>query len=290
MDLSMKWLSDYVDVDMDTKEFVLGMTMSGSKVETYRDLSEPLKNIVVGKVAAIEKHTDSEKLWICQLDIGKEQPLQIVTAAQNLYVGAVVPVVLDGGVCIDRHNKTVMKIKKGKLRGVESNGMMCSFDELGMENSDFPYASPDGILIFNEDPEFDKFKVGEDVIKVLGLDDVCVEFEITNNRPDCLSVIGLAREAHATFNKPLKLNPPKFNGIDLDINKELSVEVQNPQLCSRYMAAKVKNIKIAPSPRWMAERLRASGVRAINNLVDITNFVMLEYGHPMHAFDARFVE
>ena len=290
MDLSIKWLNDYIDLDMSPKDFVHGMTMSGSKVETYRDLSEPLKNIVVGKVASIEKHTDSEKLWICQLDIGKAEPLQIVTAAQNLYVGAVVPVVLDGGVCIDRHNKTVMKIKKGKLRGVESFGMMCSFDELGLENSDFPYASPDGILIFNEDPEFDKFKVGEDIIKVLGLDDVCVEFEITNNRPDCLSVIGLAREAHATFNKPLKLNPPKFKGIDLDINKELSVEVQNPQLCSRYMAAKVKNIKIAPSPRWMAERLRASGVRAINNLVDITNFVMLEYGHPMHAFDARFVE
>ena len=290
MDLSMKWLNDYVDADMDIKEFVAGMTMSGSKVETYRDLSEPLKNIVVGKVVSIEKHADSEKLWICQLDVGKEQPLQIVTAAQNLYAGAVVPVVLDGGVCIDRHNKTVMKIKKGKLRGVDSCGMMCSFDELGLENSDFPYASPDGILIFNEDPEFDKFKIGADVVKVLGLDDICVEFEITNNRPDCLSVIGLAREAHATFNKPLKLNPPTFKGIDLDINKELSVEVQNPQLCSRYMAAKVKNIKIAPSPRWMAERLRASGVRAINNLVDITNFVMLEYGHPMHAFDARFVE
>ena len=290
MDLSRKWLSDYVDVDLDTKEFVLGMTRSGSKVETYRDLSEQLKNIVVGKVVSIEKHADSEKLWICRLDIGKEESLQIVTAAQNLYAGAVVPVVLDGGMCIDRHNKTVMKIKKGKLRGVESCGMMCSFDELGLENSDFPYASPDGILIFNEDPEFDKFRIGADVVKVLGLDDTCVEFEITNNRPDCLSVIGLAREAHATFNKPLKLNPPTFKGIDLDINKELSVEVQNPQLCSRYMAAKVKNIKIAPSPRWMAERLRASGVRAINNLVDITNFVMLEYGHPMHAFDARFIE
>ena len=290
MDLSMKWLGDYVDADMPIKDFVAGMTMSGSKVETYRDLSQPLKNIVVGKVISIEKHADSEKLWICQLDIGKEQPIQIVTAAQNLYMGAVVPVVLDGGVCIDRHNKTVMKIKKGKLRGVESCGMMCSFDELGMENSDFPYSSPDGILIFNDDPEFEKFKVGEDVIKAVGLDDICVEFEITNNRPDCLSVIGLAREAHATFNKPLKLTPPTFKGIDADINKELSVEVQNPQLCSRYMAAKVKNIKIAPSPRWMAERLRASGVRAINNLVDITNFVMLEYGHPMHAFDARFVE
>lgn len=290
MDLSMKWLNDYVKADMPIKEFVAGMTMSGSKVETYRDLSEPLKNIVVGKVASIEKHTDSEKLWICQLDIGRDAPVQIVTAAQNLYVGAVVPVVLDGGVCIDRHNNSVMKIKKGKLRGVESCGMMCSFDELGLENSDFPYSSPDGILILNQDPEFDKFTVGCDLIKALGLDDICVEFEITNNRPDCLSVLGLAREAHATFQIPFNYNPPKFKGIDCDINKELSVDVENDKLCSRYMAAKVKNIKIAPSPRWMAERLRASGVRAINNLVDITNFVMLEYGHPMHAFDARFVE
>lgn len=290
MDLSMKWLNDYVKADMPIKEFVAGMTMSGSKVETYRDLSEPLKNIVVGKVVSIEKHADSEKLWICQLDIGRDQPVQIVTAAQNLYVGAVVPVVLDGGVCIDRHNNSVMKIKKGKLRGVESCGMMCSFDELGLENGDFPYASPDGILIFNEDAEFDKFKIGSDIVKVLGLDDICVEFEITNNRPDCLSVLGLAREAHATFGIPFNYDPPKFKGIDCDISKELSVTVENDRLCSRYMAAKVKNIKIGPSPRWMSERLRASGVRSINNLVDITNFVMLEYGHPMHAFDSRFVK
>lgn len=290
LDLSMKWLNDYVKADMPIKDFVAGMTMSGSKVETYRSLSEPLKNIVVGKVLSIEKHQDSEKLWICQLDAGRDKPVQIVTAAQNLYVGAVVPVVLDGGVCIDRHNNTVAKIKKGKLRGVESEGMMCSFDELGMDNSDFPYASPDGILILNDDPDFDKFTVGEDICKAVGIDDICVEFEITNNRPDCLSVIGLAREAHAAFQLPLNLKPPKFKGIDCDINRELSVAVENTQLCSRYMAAKVKNIKIEPSPRWMAERLRACGVRAINNLVDITNFVMLEYGHPMHAFDARYVE
>ena len=290
MDLSMKWLNDYVKADMPIKEFIDGMTMSGSKVETCRDLSEPLKNIVVGKVVSIEKHTDSDKLWICQLDIGRDAPTQIVTAAQNLYVGAVVPVVLDGGVCIDRQNKSVMKIKKGKLRGVESNGMMCSFDELGMENSDFPYASPDGILIFNDDPDFDKFKIGEDVTKAVGIDDTVVEFEITNNRPDCLSVLGLAREAHATFQLPLNLKTPEFKGIDCDINNELSVSIENKDLCSRYMAAKVKNIKLAPSPRWLAERLRASGVRAINNFVDITNFVMLEYGHPMHAFDARYVE
>lgn len=290
MDLSMKWLNDYVKADMPIKDFVAGMTMSGSKVETYRSLSEPLKNIVVGKVLSLEKHADSEKLWICQVEVGQDKPIQIVTAAQNLYVGAVVPVVLDGGVCIDRHNHTVAKIKKGKLRGVESCGMMCSFDELGMENSDFPYSSPDGILILNDDPDFDKFTVGEDITKAVGIDDICVEFEITNNRPDCLSVLGLAREAHATFQLPFNYNPPKFKGIDCDINKELSVTIENNKLCSRYMAAKVKNIKIAPSPRWMAERLRASGVRAINNLVDITNFVMLEYGHPMHAFDARFVK
>lgn len=290
MDLSMKWLNDYVKADMPIKDFVAGMTMSGSKVETYRSLSEPLKNIVVGKVLSLEKHADSEKLWICQVEVGQDKPIQIVTAAQNLYVGAVVPVVLDGGACIDRHNHTVAKIKKGKLRGVESCGMMCSFDELGMENSDFPYSSPDGILILNDDPDFDKFTVGEDITKAVGIDDTCVEFEITNNRPDCLSVLGLAREAHATFQLPFNYNPPKFKGIDCDINKELSVTIENNKLCSRYMAAKVKNIKIAPSPRWMAERLRASGVRAINNLVDITNFVMLEYGHPMHAFDARFVK
>lgn len=290
MDLSMKWLNDYVKTDMPIKEFVAGMTMSGSKAETYRDLSEPLKNIVVGRVDSIEKHADSEKLWICQLSIGRDAPVQIVTAAQNLYKGAVVPVVLDGGVCIDRHNKTVMKIKKGKLRGVESCGMMCSFDELGLENSDFPYASPDGILILNDDPEFEKFEIGCDIVKALGIDDICVEFEITNNRPDCLSVLGLAREAHAAFGLPFNYKAPEFKGIDCDINKELTVTVENDKLCSRYMAAKVKNIRIAPSPRWMAERLRACGVRAINNLVDITNFVMLEYGHPMHAFDARFVE
>ncbi|MCM1487263.1 MAG: phenylalanine--tRNA ligase subunit beta, partial [Firmicutes bacterium] len=181
MDLSMKWLNDYVKADMPIKEFVAGMTMSGSKVETYRSLSEPLKNIAVGKVLSLEKHQDSDKLWICQVDVGQDKPIQIVTGAQNLYAGAVVPVVLDGGVCIDRHNHTVTKIKKGKLRGVESCGMMCSFDELGMDNSDFPYSSPDGILILNDDPDFDKMTVGEDICKAVGIDDICVEFEITNN-------------------------------------------------------------------------------------------------------------
>ena len=289
MDLSMKWLNDYVKADMPIKDFVADMTMSGSKVETYKSLSEPLSKVVVGKITKIEKHQDSEKLWICQIDIG-ERTVQIVTAAQNCYEGAIVPVVLDGGVVINRKEGGSVKITKGKLRGVMSEGMMCSFEELGMENSDFPYASPDGILIFNEDPDIDKFELGMDVAKAVGIDDIQVEFEITNNRPDCLSVLGLAREASATFDLPLNYKKPEFKGIDYDISKDVSVTVENTKLCSRYMAGLVKNVKIGPSPRWLAERLRASGVRAINNIVDITNFVMLEYGHPMHAFDLRYVE
>ncbi len=289
MNLSMKWLNDYVKADMPIKDFVAGITMSGSKVETYSEMRGEVDKVVVGKVLEIKKHEDSDKLWICQVDVGQEAPIQIVTAATNVFAGAFIPVVLDGGTVIDRHNNTVAKIKKGKLRGAESCGMFCSFEELGMDNSDFPYSSADGVLILNDDPDFDKIKIGEDVLKFVGLDDISVEFEITNNRPDCLSVLGLARETSATFGLPYNVKEPTFKGAGGDINSELSVTVENPQLCSRYMAAKVKNVKIAPSPRWMVERLRASGVRAINNLVDITNFVMLEYGHPMHAFDARYV-
>ncbi len=288
MNLSMKWLNDYVKADMDIKEFVAEMTMSGSKVETYEYTKGPVEKVVIGKVAEIKKHEDSEKLWICQVDIGTET-IQIVTAAQNVFEGAYIPVVLDGGTVIDRHNHTTMKIKKGKLRGEVSCGMFCSYDELGMERTDFPYSSNDGVLVLNDDPDFDKMKVGDDVLKAVGMDDISVEFEITNNRPDCLSVIGLAREASATFNTPLNVETPSFKGNGGDINSELSVSVENTDLCSRYMAAKVKNVKIGPSPRWMVERLRACGVRSINNYVDITNFVMLEYGHPMHAFDARYI-
>ena len=289
MNLSMKWLNDYVKADMPIKEFVAGITMSGSKVETYHEMRGEVDKVVVGKVLEIKKHEDSDKLWICQVDIGQAAPVQIVTAATNVTVGAYIPVVLDGGTVIDRENGKTVKIKKGKLRGAESCGMFCSFNELGMDNADFPYSSPDGVLVLNDDPDFDKMKPGDDVLKVVGLDDISVEFEITNNRPDCLSVLGLARETSATFRLPYDVKEPTFKGIDADINSELSVNVENTKLCSRYMAAKVKNVKIAPSPRWMVERLRASGVRAINNLVDITNFVMLEYGHPMHAFDARYV-
>lgn len=282
----MKWLNDYVKADMPIKEFADKMTMGGSKVETYHNMSEPLSNIVVGKVISLERHKDSEKLWICMLDVGKDAPIQIVTAAQNLFEGAIVPVCLHNSVIADG-----TKITKGKLRGVESNGMMCSYAELGLTAGDFSYpVADDGILILNDDPDLDKMPIGTDICKALEIDDTIVEFEITNNRPDCLSVLGLAQEASAVFDTPMNKRAPEYKTAGGDINKELKVTVENTELCSRYMAAMVKNVKIAPSPRWMARRLRASGVRPINNLVDITNFVMLEYGHPMHAFDLRYVE
>ncbi|MCH5324775.1 MAG: phenylalanine--tRNA ligase subunit beta [Eubacterium sp.] len=282
----MKWLNDYVKADMPAKEFADKMTMGGSKVETYHNMSEPISNIVVAKVISLERHPDSDKLWICQLDAGQGEPVQIVTAAQNLFEGAIV------SACM--HNSTLAdgtKITKGKLRGVVSNGMMCSYEELGLTPGDFSYFVPDdGILILNEDPDIDKMKPGMDIREALEIDDTIVEFEITNNRPDCLSVLGLAQEAAAVFDTPLNYTEPTYTTAGGNINDELKVTVENKELCSRYMAAMVKNVKIGPSPRWMARRLRASGVRPINNLVDITNFVMLEYGHPMHAFDLRYVE
>lgn len=285
MNLSLKWLCDYVKCDMPVKEFADGMTMSGSKVEKWKNLSDPLQRVVVGKIIAMEKHTNSDKLWVCHVDVGAAEKIQIVTGAQNVFDGAYVPVVLDGGVVFAKDGIT--RIKKGRLRGVDSEGMLCSFEELGMEQSDFPYADPAGILIFNNDPDFENIRVGMDVCEFVGLDDVCVEFEITNNRPDCLSVLGLAREAAATFDLPFAPPAPEFSGVNGTAG--LSVTVEEPELCSRYMAAVVNNVKIAPSPRWLTERLRACGIRSINNFVDITNYVMLEYGHPMHAFDKRYV-
>jgi phenylalanyl-tRNA synthetase beta chain len=293
----MKWLNDYVKADMSIEEFARGMTMSGSKVEKWTDLSEPLKNIVCGKVVSIERHADSDKLWVAQVDVGngadecnaRAQALcQIVTGAQNVTAGALVPVVLEGGVVYNFHDGTVMNIKRGKLRGVESCGMMCSYNELGLTLEDLPYADEDGILLLDSDPEADMLEIGMDMLDFFGIKDIAVEFEITNNRPDCLSVIGLAKETAATFNLPIELKKPVFKGVDGDLN--LKVRVENKDLCSRYMGAVIRNVKIQPSPRWLTERLRASGVRAINNIVDITNFVMLEYGHPMHAFDKRYVD
>lgn len=286
----MKWLNDYVKADMPIKEFCDGMTMSGSKVETWTKQGADITNVVVGKCVAMEKHPDADSLWVCQLEVGKEAPIQIVTSAQNMFVGAVVPVALNGATCYNHKDMSYMKIKKGNLRGVKSEGMMCSYEELGMEQSDVPYSSNEGILILNDDPDFDKMTIGEDIHDALGYNDTTVEFEITNNRPDCLSVLGLAEEASATFRLPLNIKEPAFKGVDGSAKDYISVDVQNTKLCSRYMAAVVKNVKIGPSPRWMAERLKASGVRSINNFVDITNFVMLEYGNPMHAFDLRYVE
>ena len=279
MDLSLRWLADYVETGVTPKQFCDAMTMSGSKVECYNEEADYISNVVVGKILKIEKHPDADKLQICQIDIGREEPVQIVTAAQNVYEGMMVPAALD--------NSTLaggVKIKKGKLRGVPSNGMMCSVAELGVTVHDFPYAIEDGIMDIKED-----CKPGDDIRTALGLNDVCVEFEITSNRPDCLSVLGLAREAAATFGKELHLPEVKIENETGDINELLSVEVKNPTLCRRYVARMIKNIKVAPSPRWMRERLRASGVRPINNLVDITNYVMLEYGQPMHAFDYKYL-
>lgn len=280
MDLSLRWLADYVDTGVTPKQFCDAMTMSGSKVECYNTEADYISNCVVGKILKIEKHPDADKLQICQIDIGREEPVQIVTAAQNVYEGMLVPAALD--------NSTLaggIKIKKGKLRGVPSNGMMCSVAELGVTVHDFPYAIEDGIMDIQED-----CKPGDDIRTALGLNDTTVEFEITSNRPDCLSVLGLAREAAATFGKELHMPEVKIENETGDINELLSVEVKNPTLCRRYVARMIKNIKIAPSPRWMRERLRASGVRPINNLVDITNYVMLEYGQPMHAFDYKYLK
>ena len=384
MILSRKWLNEFVDVsDISDREFDEAMTLSGSKVETVTALDESLKNVVVGKILSMEKHPDSDHMWICQIDVGQAEPTQIVTGAWNIHVGDLVPVA---------QHKSLLpngtKIEKGKLRGVASNGMLCSLKELGLtaehdypyavitpaallndyhpldkdkpsipadikpgdkvfgpvvcarvleceaqpngsfhttldtgsatacpdtvcsnlhagdlvayntktdsictlsdlhaEQAEFPHCIPDGIFVLNED-----VKPGDDMAKVIGADDHVVEFEITPNRPDCLSVIGLAREASATFGRPLKLHTPEVKGCGGSIAELVDIDIEDGELCPRYTARMVKNVKIQPSPAWMRERLRNSGVRPINNIVDITNYVMLEYGQPMHAFDFSCVE
>ncbi len=382
MNLSRKWLSEFVTVDANDKEFAESMTLSGSKVEVTYDLGAEISNVIVGKVLSMERHPDSDHMWICQIDVGPAGTVQIVTGAWNVHVGDLVPVAM--------HKSTLpggKKIEKGKLRGVESNGMLCGLSELGLDERDFPYAVitpaailgdykpldknkpsipadiqpghkvygpvvcakvtgltgdgssyevtldtgdgsaaastscpnlhegdlvayntkantictledlhaqqaefphciPDGIFILHED-----CKPGDDLKPVIGADDHVVEFEITPNRPDCLSVIGLAREAAATFDQPLRLHEPVVKGgADGNLMELLDVETPAADLCPRYTARMVRNVKIAPSPKWMRERLRSMGVRPINNIVDITNYVMLEYGQPMHAFDYRYVK
>ena len=279
MNLSMKWLGDYVKADMPIKDFCHALTMSGSKVECYEKEGSSISNVVVGKILSKGPHENADALFVCQVDIGAEAPIQIVTNAKNVKEGDLVPVALDGAVLPEG------KIKKCKMRGVESFGMFCGLDTLGLTAHDFPYADPEGVFVIEED-----CKPGDDIHTAIGLDDTSVEFEITSNRPDCLSVIGLARETAATYGTELNVKAPEFKGVDGDINSMLKVDIHNTEKCQRYCAGIVKNVKIGPSPRWMRERLRASGVRPINNFVDITNYVMLEYGQPMHAFDLRYVE
>ncbi len=283
MKLNRKWINEeFVDLShISDKEFVETMTVAGQKVETYERMDAEIKNVVVGKVLSIVRHENSDHMWVCQIDAGVDEPVQIVTGAQNVHEGDFVPVAM--------HNSWLpggIHITKGKLRGVKSNGMLCGLEELGLTLNDCPNAIMDGIWILNNED----CKVGDDINLVIGNDDTIVDFEITNNRPDCYSIIGLAREAAAAFDKPMRHHEPVVKGSDVGSMYEmLDVEVPAENLCNRYSSRMVKNVKIAPSPKWLRQRLRANGVRPINNIVDITNYVMLEYGQPMHAFDYRYV-
>ncbi len=275
MNLPLSWLKDYMNTDgISEKEYADRLTMSGSIVEGIENLGKEFKNVVVGRITKIEKHPDADKLVICQVDVGGEE-IQIVTGAPNVFEGAVVPVA--------KHKSTLpggVKITKGKLRGVMSYGMMCSTDELGISKE-----RATGILILPDDTP-----IGEDITHTLGLDESVAEFEITSNRPDCMSIIGLARETAATFDRDFKIPEIKPTGNDEDVNDYAAVEITDSNLCSRFTARAVKNVKIGPSPKWMQNRLTACGLRAINNVVDITNYIMLEYGQPMHAYDLDHVE
>lgn len=288
MNTSLNWIKSMVpDLDVTNQEFRDAMTLSGTKVEGFTAFDQNLDKIVVGQIVSVEKHPDADKLVVCQVNVGSET-VQIVTGAPNIAVGSSgqkVPVVLDGGRVAGGHDGGALpedgiKIKKGKLRGVESFGMMCAIEELGSSREFYPNAPENGIYILGDDAE-----VGSDAVHYLGLDDTVFEYEITNNRVDCYSVIGIAREAAATFRKPF--NPPVVTetGNAEDVNDYVKVEVEAEDLCTRYTARLVKNIRIAPSPEWMQRRLASAGIRPINNIVDITNYVMEEYGQPMHAYD-----
>lgn len=284
MNTPLSWIKAYVpDLECSDQEYMDAMTLSGTKCEGFERLDADLEKIVVGQIEKIEKHPDADKLVVCQVNIGTEVT-QIVTGATNVAEGQKIPVVLDGGRVAGGHDgsKTAggIKIKKGKLRGVESNGMMCSIEELGSTTDFYPEAPEDGIYIFD-----DSVEVGADAVEVLGLHETVFEYEVTSNRVDCYSVIGIAREAAATFRKPFKTPEVKAVGSTGNVNDDISVEVKDNELCPRYCAKVVKNVKIAPSPEWMQRRLSACGIRPINNLVDITNYVMEEFGQPMHAYD-----
>ena len=289
MNTPLSWIKAYVpELECTDKEYADAMTLSGTKVEGCTRLDNNLEKIVVGRIEKIERHPDADKLIICQVNIGTET-IQIVTGAPNLKEGDYVPMVLDGGKVAGGHDggplpENGIKIKAGKLRGIESNGMMCSIEELGSSRDMYPEAPEDGVYVFQKE-----VTPGEDAIEALGLHDTVVEYEVTSNRVDCYSVLGIAREAAATFRKPFIAPSVEAKGNGEDVNNYISVEVHDEDLCTRYCARVCKNIKIAPSPEWMQRRLAACGIRPINNLVDITNYVMMEYGQPMHAYDMRTV-
>ncbi len=281
MDVPMSWLKEYAPVTADLKDFMEDMTMSGSKVEGAVTMSGEIKNVVTGRINKIEKHPHADKLVVCKIEVGGGKELTIVTGAPNVKEGDYVPVALDHSVLADG-----TEIYTSDFRGVISEGMMCSIEELGFDRHDFPEAPEYGIYLFPEPVE-----LGLDVTEAMDLKDDIVEFEITSNRPDCYSIVGIAREAAATYNIPFKYP-------ELSVKEEgegraedvVKVDIENPVLCPRYVARVVKNVKIGPSPRWMRKRLRAAGMRPINNIVDITNYVMLEMGHPMHAFSIETIK
>ena len=284
MKLNREWInSEFVDLShISDKEYVDTLTVFGQKVETWERMDAEIKNVIVGQVTEIVRHENSDHMWVCQINVGKDEPVQIVTGAQNVKQGDMVPVAM--------HNSWLpggVHITKGKLRGVKSNGMLCGLEELGLTLGDFPNAILDGIWILNDED----CTIGQDINEVIGNDDTIVDFEITNNRPDCYSIIGLARESAAAFGKTMRHHEPVVKGSDAGcIFEKLDVEVPAEELCNRYTARMVANVKIGPSPKWLRRRLRANGVRPINNIVDITNYVMLEYGQPMHAFDYRYIK
>lgn len=285
MNTSLSWIKAYVpDLDVTAQEYTDAMTLTGTKVEGFERLDKNLEKIVVGEILSIDRHPDADKLVICQVNVGDET-LQIVTGAPNVHVGDKVPVVLDGGKVAGGHDggplpEDGITIKAGKLRGVDSYGMMCSIEELGSDRNMYPDAPESGLYILPADAV-----PGEDAVALLGLRDTVFEYEITSNRVDCYSVLGIAREAAATFGKEFKAPVITKTGNSEDINDYLKVTVENTDLCKRYCARMVKNIHLAPSPKWLQHRLAASGIRPINNIVDITNYIMEEYGQPMHAFD-----
>ncbi len=292
MNTPLSWIKAYVpELDCTAQEYTDAMTLSGTKVEGYESFDKNLEKIVVGQIVKIERHPDADKLIICQVQISEEgEQVQIVTGASNVKEGDKIPVVLDGGrVAASAHDTEPhpdgIKIKKGKLRGIESFGMLCSIDELGQSREMYPDAAEDGIYILSDNPDYKDARIGMEATELLGLKDVTFEYEVTSNRVDCFSVVGIAREAAATFRKPFVPPVIKETGNSENANDYISVEINDPDLCSRYVGRVVKNIKIGPSPEWMKRRLAAAGIRPINNIVDITNYVMEEYGQPMHAYD-----